>query len=144
VSWGLWSLAPLAVTLVLACWTRSALLSMLAGAFVGTLMSGTVLRPLSDRARIPQEKLAFLLDATTASVCILVPFTAWGAYLASLIAAQSGAVPQSPVLDAEQALTVFIGAIGYNFYPILMLDLAFGSLSMTPLAIRSLAMWWTF
>jgi Na+/H+ antiporter NhaC len=206
VSWGVWSLAPLAVTLLLAFWTRSALLSMLAGAFVGTLMlgaapgaglnelfqaslgiadfiwvcqivvligilfqlfrragvlaalvqrfgahggsrrrveltawgmgiaivddyfsplmSGTVLRPLSDRARIPREKLAFLLDATTASVCILVPFTAWGAYLASLIAAQSGAVPEAPMLDAEQALTVFIGAIGYNFYPILMLILA--------------------
>lgn len=199
--WGLWSLTPLAVTLVLAFTTRSAFLAMLIGAFVGTLMlgatpgvglnelfqaalgngdfiwicqiviligvlfelfkraavlgalarrfagashgrrrvelttwglglvivddyfsplmTGTVMRPLSDRARIPREKLAFLLDATTASVCILVPFTAWGAYMASLIAGQAGAG-----MTADRALSVFIGAIPYNFYPLLMVLLA--------------------
>ena len=197
-TWGAWSLLPLAVTLALAFLTRSALLAMLAGTFVGTLMlggapgvglnelfqsalgnaefiwiceivvligimfalfrragvlaelagrfsrrhgsrkrvevttwgmglvivddyfspllSGSVMRPLSDRAGIPREKLAFILDSTTASVCILVPFTAWGAYLASLIAAQGG-----PVTSVEQGLSVFIGAIPYNFYPLLML-----------------------
>jgi Na+/H+ antiporter NhaC len=196
--WGLWSLLPLLVTLLLAFATRSALIAMLVGVFAGSLMlglapgvglnrlfqsslgsedfiwiceivvligilfellrrsgvlvalaqrvssgassrrrielsawgmgfvivddyfspllTGAVMRPLSDRARIPREKLAFILDSTTASVCILVPFTAWGAYLASLIAAQGG-----PVSDTEQGLAVFIGAIPYNFYPILML-----------------------
>jgi Na+/H+ antiporter NhaC len=196
--WGLWSLLPLLVTLLLAFATRSALIAMLVGVFAGSLMlgfapgvglnhlfqsslgnedfiwiceivvligilfellrksgvllalaqrvssgassrrrielsawgmgfvivddyfspllTGAVMRPLSDRARIPREKLAFILDSTTASVCILVPFTAWGAYLASLIAAQGG-----PVSDTGQGLAVFIGAIPYNFYPILML-----------------------
>jgi Na+/H+ antiporter NhaC len=84
--------------------------------YFSPLLSGAVMRPMSDRARIPREKLAFILDSTTASVCILVPFTAWGAYLASLIAAQGGAVS-----SVEQGLAVFIGAIRYNFYPILML-----------------------
>lgn len=84
--------------------------------YFSPLLTGAVMRPLSDRARIPREKLAFILDSTTASVCILVPFTAWGAYLASLIAAQGG-----PVSDTGQGLAVFIGAIPYNFYPILML-----------------------
>jgi len=77
------------------------------------------MRPLSDRARIPREKLAFLLDATTASVCILVPFTAWGAYVASLIAGQAG-----DGMTADRALSVFIAAIPYNFYPLLMIALA--------------------
>jgi len=201
--WGLFALAPLAVTLVLAFLTRSALVAMLVGTFVGTLMlggvpgasltalfqsalgngefvwivlivlligilfegfrtsgvllelsrrlsagdgqlprrrvelatwgmgllivddyfsplvSGAVMRPLSDRAAIPREKLAFLLDTTTASVCILVPFTAWGAYIASLIAAQDGLVA-----GVEEGLTVFIHAIPYNFYPMLVLLLA--------------------
>ncbi len=87
--------------------------------YFSPLMSGAVLRPLSDRAAIPREKLAFMLDATTASVCILVPFTAWGAYLASLIAAQAG-----PALSTDQALAVFIAAIPYNFYPWIMVLLA--------------------
>lgn len=199
--WGLWSLTPLGVTLLLAFVTRSALLAMLIGVFVGTLMvgavpgaglnalfqaslgnadfiwiceivvligilfelfkradvldalaqrfsargggrrrvelstwglglvivddyfsplmAGTVMRPLSDRARIPREKLAFLLDATTASVCILVPFTAWGAYVASLVASQVGGG-----MTADRALSVFIAAIPYNFYPWLMVAAA--------------------
>jgi Na+/H+ antiporter NhaC len=207
IDWGLWSLTPLVVTLGLAFLARSALIAMLMGTFVGTLMlgmapgaglsallqsslgsedfiwiveivvligilfegfkrsgalamlamrsqqglgvgpagrrrvalttwgmgfvivddyfsplmTGAVLRPLSDRVRIPREKLAFLLDATTASVCILVPFTAWGAYLATLIAAQGG-----PVAGVEEGLAAFIGAIPYNFYPMLILLFALG------------------
>ena len=84
--------------------------------YFSPLLSGAVMRPMSDRAGIPREKLAFLLDSTTASVCILVPFTAWGAYMASLIAAQGGAVG-----SVEQGLQVFISAIPYNYYPMLML-----------------------
>ena len=84
--------------------------------YFSPLLTGAVMRPMSDRARIPREKLAFILDSTTASVCILVPFTAWGAYLASLIAAQGAAVG-----SVEQGLAVFIGAIKYNWYPMLML-----------------------
>ncbi len=200
--WGLYSLIPLLVTLLLAFVTRSALIAMLTGTFVGTLMlggvpgaslnalfqaslgnegfiwivlivvligvlfegfkragvmvalaerasgdgqgsrrkaelstwglgfliiddyfsplmTGAVMRPVTDRAGVPREKLAFLLDATTASVCILVPFTAWGAYLASLIAAQGG-----PVTGVEEGLSVFIQAIPYNFYPMLIIGFA--------------------
>lgn len=84
--------------------------------YFSPLLSGAIMRPLSDGAAIPREKLAFILDSTTAPVCILVPFTAWGAYLASLIAAQGG-----PVGSPDQALGVLIAAIPYNFYAILML-----------------------
>lgn len=84
--------------------------------YFSPLLTGAVMRPMSDRAKIPREKLAFILDATTASVCILVPFTAWGAYIASLIAAQGASIE-----SADQGLAVFIGAIKYNFYPMLML-----------------------
>ncbi len=87
--------------------------------YFSPLLTGAVMRPMSDAARISREKLAFLLDSTTASVCILVPFTAWGAYLASLIAAQGG-----PVASTDQALTVFIQAIPWNLYPIIMLATA--------------------
>ena len=84
--------------------------------YFSPLLSGAVMRPMSDRAMVPREKLAFILDSTTASVCILVPFTAWGAYMASLIAAQGG-----PVGSVDEGLAIFIGGIKYNFYPMLML-----------------------
>jgi len=87
--------------------------------YFSPLMTGAVMRPLTDKVGVPREKLAFLLDATTASVCILVPFTAWGAYLASLIAAQGG-----PVSSVEDGLSVFIHAIPYNFYPMLIIGFA--------------------
>jgi Na+/H+ antiporter NhaC len=196
-NWGVWALLPLVATLLLAFVTRSALLAMLAGTFLGTLMigsmpgaglnqlfqaslgnsdfiwiceivvligilfalfrragvltalaarfsavsgsrrrvavtawglgfvivddyfspllTGSVMRPMSDRAGIPREKLAFILDSTTASVCILVPFTAWGAYVSSLIAQHAA------VSSVEEGLAVFIAAIPYNFYPLLLI-----------------------
>jgi Na+/H+ antiporter NhaC len=205
--WGLWSLTPLVITLVLAFWSRSALIAMLVGTFAGTLMlggvpgvslnelfqqslgsadfiwiveivvligilfegfklsgvlgrlaglvgrggglsrrrvavttwglgfvivddyfsplmTGAVMRPLADRAMMPREKLAFILDATTASVCILVPFTAWGAYMASLIAASGAGLQGLDGVDA--ALGVFVQSIPYNFYPMLLLLFALG------------------
>ncbi|MBT8084565.1 MAG: hypothetical protein KJN72_05035 [Woeseia sp.] len=88
--------------------------------YFSPLLTGSVMRPMSDRAVIPREKLAFILDSTTASVCILVPFTAWGAYLASLIAQQTSAVD-----SVEEGLAVFIAAIPYNFYPLLLLLFTF-------------------
>lgn len=87
--------------------------------YFSPLMVGPIMRPLSDRAKISREKLAYILDSTTASVCVLVPFMSWGAYLAGLIAAEGG-----PVANLDQAISVFANAILYNFYPMLALLLA--------------------
>lgn len=84
--------------------------------YFSPLMTGPIMRPLSDKAVVPREKLAFILDSTTASVCVLVPFMSWGAYLAGLIAKEGG-----PVADMDMAITVFASAIPYNVYPILLL-----------------------
>ena len=81
--------------------------------YFGPLLTGAVTRPLTDAARISREKLAFLLDANTASVCVLFPFAAWGAYLAGLIHAQAG-----PVATIDDALGTLIASIGWNFYAI--------------------------
>ena len=89
---------------------------MIVDDYFSPLLTGAIIRPISDRSNIPREKLAFILDATTASVCILFPFTAWGAYISSLIAAQGG-----PVDSIESALSLYILAIPYNIYPILLL-----------------------
>ncbi len=89
--------------------------------YFSPLMSGAVMRPLSDSVKMSREKLAFILDSTTASVCILMPFMAWGTMMTGLIKAQGGAVQ-----SIEQAFSVFLYSIPYNFYSILLLIFSLG------------------
>ncbi len=72
------------------------------------LVAGSISRPLFDRFRVSREKLAYIIDSTSAPVCILIPFNAWGAYVLSLLIG----------LDVADALTVFLIAIPLNFYAI--------------------------
>lgn len=72
------------------------------------LVAGAISRPLFDRYRLSREKLAYLIDSTSAPVCIMVPFNAWGAIVLSLL---GSAMIDNPV-------GVFMAAIPLNFYPI--------------------------
>ncbi|NCB63076.1 MAG: transporter [Clostridia bacterium] len=83
--------------------------------YMSPLLRGVVMRPLTDEKRIPREKLAFILDSTCSSVCTLMPFMAWGAYVAGLVADIGG-----PVTSADQGLAVYIRAIPFNFYAIII------------------------
>ena len=56
----------------------------------GLLVAGSVARPLFDKARISREKLSYLIDATCAPKCILIPLNAWGAYRLELGTDASG------------------------------------------------------
>jgi Na+/H+ antiporter NhaC len=47
---------------------------------ITVLVAGSVSRPLFDRYKVSREKLAYLIDSTSAAVCILIPLNAWGAY----------------------------------------------------------------
>ncbi len=89
--------------------------------YFSPLMSGMVMRPLTDKVRISREKLAFLLDSTTAAVCVIFPFSAWGAYIAGLTAEQGG-----PGGDPATAFSIFLNSIPYNFYSIILIFFALG------------------
>ncbi|MEJ2312241.1 MAG: Na+/H+ antiporter NhaC family protein [Gemmatimonadales bacterium] len=78
------------------------------------LVTGSVCRPLFDRFRVSREKLAYLADSTSAPICILVPFNAWGGYILGLLAALGVAAPMG----------VFVAAIPLNFYPLAAVLLA--------------------
>lgn len=78
------------------------------------LVAGAVSRPLFDRLRISREKLAYLIDSTSAPICILIPFNAWGAFNLALIA-NTG---------ESDALGVFFMAIPLNLYAITAVSLA--------------------
>lgn len=83
--------------------------------YFSPLMTGPIMRPLTDGAKISREKLAFILDSTTASVCVLVPFMSWGAYISGLISKEGG-----PIANVDEAITLFAYSIPYNIYPMLL------------------------
>ena len=72
------------------------------------LVAGSVSRPLFDRYKVSREKLAYLIDATSAPVCVMIPLNAWGAVIVGLIGSTG----------IENPLEVFIQSIPYNFYAI--------------------------
>ena len=77
----------------------------------GLLVAGSVARPLFDRCRISREKLSYILDATCAPKCILIPLNAWGAYIISLLIAQG----------VERPVPLLVAALPLNFYAVLAL-----------------------
>jgi Na+/H+ antiporter NhaC len=78
------------------------------------LVAGSICRPLFDRFRVSREKLAYLVDSTSAPVCILIPFNAWGAYILGILAG----------LGVDEPLKTFLIAIPLNMYAMGALTLA--------------------
>ncbi|MCR5684387.1 MAG: Na+/H+ antiporter NhaC family protein [Lachnospiraceae bacterium] len=76
--------------------------------YFNCLTVGSVMRPVTDKHKVSRAKLAFLIDATAAPICIIAPISSWAA-------AVSGFVP------GEDGFQVFLQAIPYNYYAILMI-----------------------
>ncbi len=72
------------------------------------LVAGSVSRPLFDRYRVSREKLAYIIDSTSAPICVMIPLNAWGAVIIGLIASAG----------VDNPLEVFVASIAYNFYAI--------------------------
>ncbi len=77
--------------------------------YFNCLTVGSVMRPVTDRQKISRAKLAYLIDATAAPVCIIAPVSSWAA-------AVSGFAP-----EGTNGLMLFIRAIPYNYYALLTL-----------------------
>ena len=75
---------------------------------ITVLVAGSVARPLFDRYKSSREKLAYIIDSTSAPICILIPMNAWGAYNLGILEG----------LGVENALMVFLNSILLNFYAI--------------------------
>lgn len=73
------------------------------------LVAGAISRPLFDHYRISREKLAYIIDSTSAPVCILVPLNAWGAIVLGLLSSSA----------IENPIDVFVTAIPLNFYALI-------------------------
>lgn len=76
--------------------------------YFNCLTVGSVMRPVTDKHKISRSKLAFLIDATAAPICMIAPISSWAAAVAQYAA-------------DGQGLQLFVAAIPFNFYSILTL-----------------------
>ena len=76
--------------------------------YFNCLTVGSVMRPVTDKFKVSREKLAFLIDATAAPVCIIAPVSSWAAAVAS-------------VAPEGEGLSLFIHSVPYNLYALLTL-----------------------
>ena len=81
---------------------------------ITVLVAGTVARPLFDRYKIAREKLAYIIDSTSAPICILIPLNAWGAFNLGLLEG----------LGVEDPLQVLLASIPLNLYAITAVAMA--------------------
>ena len=89
--------------------------------YANTLVVGNTMRPVTDRLRISREKLAYIVDSTAAPVACLAFITTWIGYEVGLIGAALDGLPGYE----GSAYSMFLGSIGYSFYPILALVMVF-------------------
>ncbi len=78
--------------------------------YFSPLFVGPVMRNLTDKAKISREKLAYICDSTSAPMCVLVPFSAWGVYIAGLL------VGLGPIVTNDEAVAIFSKSVIFNFY----------------------------
>lgn len=83
--------------------------------YFNCLTVGNVMRPVTDRYKVSRAKLAYIIDATAAPVCILAPVSSWAAAVSSYI-------PEGYDINGFQ---MYIRAIPYNFYAIFTLVMVF-------------------
>ena len=84
------------------------------------MVTGSVSRPFNDALKVPHEKSAFIVHATSTPWCVLFPLSGWLAALAGYLT--SGGVPEN------EAISVLLRSIPLNFYCILAV---FGTLAVS-------------
>ncbi len=79
--------------------------------YFNCLTVGSVMRPVTDRYKVSRAKLAYIIDATAAPICIIAPISSWAAAVNSY-------VPEDAGITGFQ---LFISTIPFNLYAILTL-----------------------
>ena len=74
--------------------------------YFNCLTVGSVMRPVTDKHSVSRAKLAYLIDATAAPICIIAPISSWAAAVAGTV-------------DGVNGIQLFIDTIPYNLYALL-------------------------
>ena len=81
--------------------------------YFNCLTVGSVMRPVTDKFKVSRAKLAYLIDATAAPICIISPISSWAAAVTGFV-------------EGEDGFSIFVRAIPYNFYAILTIVMMIG------------------
>ena len=74
--------------------------------YFNCLTVGSVMKPVTDEHKVSRAKLAYLIDATAAPICIIAPISSWAAAVSGFV-------------EGEDGFSIFIKAIPYNYYALL-------------------------
>lgn len=85
--------------------------------YFNCLTVGSVMRPVTDEHKVSRAKLAYLIDATAAPVCIIAPISSWAAAVSGFV-------------EGEDGFSIFISAIPYNYYALLTIVMMLGMILM--------------
>lgn len=103
--------------------------------YFNCLTVGSVMRPLTDRHKISRAKLAYLIDATAAPVCMIAPVSSWAA-------AVSGVISDNNLDLGFDGMELFVRAIPFNFYSLLtfvfIIALAVMSFDYGPMKLKEM------
>ncbi|KIR03245.1 Na+/H+ antiporter [Lachnospiraceae bacterium TWA4] len=95
--------------------------------YFNCLTVGSVMRPVTDEHKVARAKLAYLIDATAAPVCIIAPISSWAAAVTGFV-------------KGEDGFSIFMQAIPYNFYALFtilaMVTIVVGKISYGPMKIH--------
>jgi Na+/H+ antiporter NhaC len=84
------------------------------GGTMSTVLVGTTVRPLADKAKVSHEEMSYIVDSTASPIATIIAFNAWPAYVQALIF-----VPGVSFLATESArLNFFFSSIPFSFYAI--------------------------
>ncbi len=75
--------------------------------YFNCLTVGSVMRPVTDKTKMSRAKLAYLIDATAAPICMIAPISSWAAAVSSY----------AP--EGVNGITLFCSAIPFNFYSLM-------------------------
>ena len=82
--------------------------------YFNCLTVGSVMRPVTDKFKVSRAKLAYIIDATAAPICIIAPVSSWAAAVAGFVSEEQ-----------ISGFALFLRAIPYNFYAILTIVMMF-------------------
>ncbi len=81
------------------------------GGTISTILTGTTVRPVTDKYKVSHEELAYIVDSTASPVATIIPFNAWPIYVGGII------MGTLPFVNSEaDAFSLFIASIPFNFY----------------------------
>jgi Na+/H+ antiporter NhaC len=81
------------------------------GGTISTVLTGTTVRPVSDKHRVSHEELSYIVDSTASPAATLIPFNVWPIYVGGLVV---GTIP--PLETVSDSIGFFFTALPFNFY----------------------------